>query len=255
MLDLRETTQAKYRCIVNGEQLEQTIAAAHEPFGTLFTVAALTGARISELCGLTWADVRVDNLGDAEIEFGWQVDRHGSRRPMETDGSARTVPIPRELALVLAGHRRGARYTAAEASCSRPAPAGRCNSATSRGLWAARSDVPSTQMEARRSRSSTKSTAKGNLSRSRAECSRRCTRSGTRSPRALLAGESVDEVAFLLGHGDGTVTRRCTSGRSQTCAADHAPVADDGGARRRPPSRARRPGPRGLTQAGPVSKG
>ncbi|MDQ2761756.1 MAG: hypothetical protein M3Y17_15355 [Actinomycetota bacterium] len=137
MLDLRETTQAKYRCIVNGEQLEQTIAAAHEPFGTLFTVAALTGARISELCGLTWADVRVDNLGDAEIEFGWQVDRHGSRRPMETDGSARTVPIPRELALVLAGHRRGARYTAAEASCSRPAPAGRCSSATSRGLWAA----------------------------------------------------------------------------------------------------------------------
>jgi integrase len=25
--------------------------------------------------------------------------------------------------------------------------------------------------------------------------------------RALLAGESVDEVAFLLGHRDGTVTR------------------------------------------------
>jgi integrase len=26
--------------------------------------------------------------------------------------------------------------------------------------------------------------------------------------RSLLAGESVDEVAFLLGHKDGTVTRQ-----------------------------------------------
>ncbi|MDP9344211.1 MAG: hypothetical protein M3P44_00530 [Actinomycetota bacterium] len=33
----------------------------------------------------------------------------------------------------------------------------------------------------------------------------RCKRT-TRS-RALLAGESVDEVAFLLGHSDGNVTR------------------------------------------------
>jgi integrase len=29
----------------------------------------------------------------------------------------------------------------------------------------------------------------------------------TLAPRALLAGESIDEVAFLLGHRDGTVTR------------------------------------------------
>ncbi len=55
-----------------------------------FTVAALTGARISELCGLTWADVRIDDIDDAEIEFGWQVDRHGNRGPTKTDGSART---------------------------------------------------------------------------------------------------------------------------------------------------------------------
>ncbi|MGH2894336.1 MAG: hypothetical protein ACRDPM_13895, partial [Solirubrobacteraceae bacterium] len=39
---------AKRRPIFIGEQLEQTIAAAHEPVRTLFTVAALTGARISE---------------------------------------------------------------------------------------------------------------------------------------------------------------------------------------------------------------
>jgi integrase len=72
---------AKRRPIFTGEQLEQTIAAAHEPFRTLFTVAALTGGRVSELCGLTWADVRIDDTQEAEIEFGWQVDRHGNRRP------------------------------------------------------------------------------------------------------------------------------------------------------------------------------
>jgi integrase len=83
-------SQAKRRPIFVGDELEQTIAAAHEPFRTLFAVAALTGARISELCGLTWADVRIDDLDEAEIEFGWQVDRHGNRGPTKTDGSART---------------------------------------------------------------------------------------------------------------------------------------------------------------------
>ena len=102
---------AKRRPIFIGEQLEQTIAAAHEPFRTLFAVAAVTGARISELCGLTWADVRIYDLDEAEVEFGWQVDRQGNRRPTKTDGSARTVPIPRELALVLR-HKLAARYCA-----------------------------------------------------------------------------------------------------------------------------------------------
>jgi integrase len=54
-----KVSQAKRRQIFTGDQIEQTIAAAHEPFRTLFAVAALTGARISELCGLTWADARV----------------------------------------------------------------------------------------------------------------------------------------------------------------------------------------------------
>lgn len=42
-------SQAKRRPIFGGEELEQTIATAQEPFRTLFTVAALTGARISEI--------------------------------------------------------------------------------------------------------------------------------------------------------------------------------------------------------------
>jgi integrase len=106
---------AKRRPIFTPEQIEQTLAAASEPYRTLFTVAALTGARVSELLGLTWADVRLDDLDDAEITFAWQVDRQGNRRPTKTDGSARNVPIPKELALVLARHKLALRDTQAEA--------------------------------------------------------------------------------------------------------------------------------------------
>jgi integrase len=87
-------SQSKRRRIFEGTELEQTITAADEPYRTLFTLAALTGARVSELLGLTWTEVRLDDLDDAEIEFAWQVDRRGKRGPTKTDGSARTVPIP-----------------------------------------------------------------------------------------------------------------------------------------------------------------
>jgi integrase len=98
-------SQRQRRRIFEGAELEQTIAAAREPWRTLFTVAALTGARVSELLALTWADIQLVDLDDAEIEFAWQVDRHGERVPTKTDGSARTVPIPRELAVLLAQHK------------------------------------------------------------------------------------------------------------------------------------------------------
>lgn len=103
-------SQSKRRRIFEGVELEQTIAASPEPHRTLFTLAALTGARVSELLGLTWADVRLDDVEDAEIEFAWQVDRRSKRRPTKTDGSARTVPITRELALILARHRLASRF-------------------------------------------------------------------------------------------------------------------------------------------------
>lgn len=103
-------SRGKRRRIFEAQELEQTIAAAHEPFRTLFTVAALTGARLSELLGLTWANLGIGDLDDAEIEFASQVDRHGHRRPIKTEGSARTVPIPRGLAVRLVRHRTAARH-------------------------------------------------------------------------------------------------------------------------------------------------
>ena len=199
---------AKRRPIFTGEQLEQTIAVAHEPFRTLFTVAALPGARISELCGLTWADVRLDQPEEAEIEFGWQVDRHGNRRPTKTDGSARTVPIPQELATVLTRHRDGAGETKADGF-----------------VFATGTGRPLQQRNVARALREAQKRAVDGDGRPAYPILHEQDDTGQPVPvprgvlpsmhsfrhtvasRALLAGESVDEVAFLLGHRDGTVTR------------------------------------------------
>lgn len=201
-------SRGQRRPIFTGEELEQTIAAAREPFRALFTVAALTGARISELCGLSWADVRIDDIDEAEIEFGWQVDRHGNRRPTKTDGSARTVPIPKELARVLARHKLAAR---------------RC--ASGDFVFAARTGRPLQQRNVSRALREAQTRAVDLNGTPTFPALHQTDANGQHVPvprgtlpsmhsfrhtvasRALLAGESVDEVAFLLGHRDGTVTR------------------------------------------------
>lgn len=203
-----KVSQTKRRPIFTGEQLERTIAAAHEPFRTLLTVAALTGARVSELCALTWADVRIDDPEDAEIEFGWQVDRHGNRGPTKTDGSARTVPVPRELALILGRHKLAARY------CERDSFV----FATGTGHPVQQRNVSRALREAQRrakdadgaptfpilheldERGEPVLVPRGTLPSMHSF-------RHTVASRALLAGESVDEIAFLLGHRDANVTR------------------------------------------------
>lgn len=199
---------AKRRPIFTPEQIEQTIGAAGKPFRTLFTVAALTGARMSELCGLTWADVRVDELDDAELTFGWQVDRKGKRRPTKTDGSARTVPIPSELARILDRHRLASSDTRPDAF-----------------VFATRSGRPLGQRNVARALRKAQSRATDAHGLPTFPILHEHCADGrpvkvppglvpsmhsfrhTVASRALLAGESVDEVAFLLGHRDATVTR------------------------------------------------
>jgi len=107
-------SQGVRRRMFEARELEQTVAAADGPYRTLFTLAALTGARLSELLALRWISVRVSDLDEGEIEFACQVDRHGNLRPTKTDGSARTIPIPRELALILIRHKEQSRHTRPE---------------------------------------------------------------------------------------------------------------------------------------------
>jgi hypothetical protein len=53
-------------------------------------------------------------IDDAELRLAWQVDRKGVRRPTKPDGSARTVPIPRELAVILVRHKLASRFAHAD---------------------------------------------------------------------------------------------------------------------------------------------
>jgi len=201
-------SHSQRRRVFEGDELGQTIAAADEPYRTLFTVAALTGARLSELLALRWLNVRIADVNDADVEFACQVDRHGNLAPTKTDGSARTVPIPRELALVLLRHQRQAKWTCPEDfvfSTRTGRPFGQRNIV--RALRAAQrlakdSDGGPTfpALHARDEDGKPIPVPHG------AVPSMHSFRH-TVASRALLAGESVDEIAFLLGHRDANVTR------------------------------------------------
>ena len=201
-------SQTKRRRIFEGAELEQTIVAAREPWRTLFTVAALTGARVSELLALTWADVSLDDLDEAQLDFAWQVDRHGVRQPMKTDGSARVVPIPRELAVILVRHKLASRF-------AQPADfvfATRAGGAlrqfnVGRALRTAQRDARNENREPTfRILHETEASGRP-LPVPRGAVPSMHSFRHTVASRALLAGESVDEIAFLLGHRDANVTR------------------------------------------------
>ena len=203
-----KVSQTPRRPIFHGEEIAQTIAAATEPWRTLFLTAALTGARVSELCGVTWVHVTLDDLDDAEMEFAIQVDRQGNPRPTKTDGSARTIPLPRDLAALLAKHKLGSRY-----------------SADSHYVFATGTGRPLSQRNVSRALRAAQRRAVTPDGLPTFPILHECDDRGrpvkvprgvlpsmhsyrhTYASRALLAGESVDEVAFLLGHRNANVTR------------------------------------------------
>jgi integrase len=199
---------AKPRRIFEGEEVEQTIAAADEPWRTMFIVIALTGARISEVCGLTWAHVGLNDPEDAEVEFAKQVDRNGNPVPTKTHDSARTVPIPQALALVLARHKLASRH-------SQPAD---YVFATVTGRPVSQRNVTRALRAAQRRAADDHGRPTFPILHERDERGRRMpvprgalpslhSFRHTFASRGLLAGESVDEIAFLLGHRDANVTR------------------------------------------------
>jgi integrase len=200
--------QTAKRRLFEKDELEQTIAAASEPYGTLFTLAALTGARVSELLGLRWANVRISDPEDAEVEFTCQVDRHGNVRPTKTDGSVRTVPIPGELAAILTRHTERSRFTGPQdfvfVTCT-GRPLGQRNVARALRNAQMKAADPHGRptfpaLHERDELGEPVSVPHGALPSMHSF-------RHTVASRALLAGESVDEVAFLLGHRDANVTR------------------------------------------------
>lgn len=200
--------QSAKRRLFEGGELERTIVAAGEPYATLFTLAALTGARVSELLALRWANVCISDLEEAEVEFACQVDRHGNVQPTKTDGSVRTLPIPAELAAILSRYNARASYTNPQdfvfSTCT-GRPLGQRNVA--RALRQAQQKAVDGDgrltfpiLHERNELGEPVPVPHGALPSMHSF-------RHTVASRALLAGESVDEVAFLLGHRDANVTR------------------------------------------------
>lgn len=201
-------SQARRRRVYEGGELEQTIAAADEPYRTLFTIAALTGARLSELLAITWANVRIDHVDDAEIEFAQQVDRHGNPGPTKTDSSARTVPIPQELAWILAEHKCRSMFLAQQdfVFVTRSGrPFGQRNIA--RALRAAQFKATDRDGQPTFPALHAADEHGRPVTRPHGAVPSMHSFRHTVASRALLAGESVDEIAFLLGQRDANVTR------------------------------------------------
>lgn len=93
------------RRIFHGDELVQVIAASTEPWTTLFRLASVVGARESELLGLAWADLDLDDVGAASVRFTHQLDRAGRRVALKTEESKATLPLPRSGAAMMLEHK------------------------------------------------------------------------------------------------------------------------------------------------------
>jgi integrase len=101
----RPATGSPERRVYEGDELAETIAASEEPWTTLFRLAAVVGARESELLAIRWENLALDRLDAATIAFTHQVDRRGIRVALKTDESRATLPIPRATAMMLLEHK------------------------------------------------------------------------------------------------------------------------------------------------------
>ena len=81
--------------ILSRDEVGRLLAATTDTYRLMFELAAETGARQSEVLGLTWGD---GDTGEGTIRFTAQLDRDGRRVPLKTARSRRSVEITGELA-------------------------------------------------------------------------------------------------------------------------------------------------------------
>jgi integrase len=203
-----KTATAPRRRIYRGQELEQTLAAAREPFRTLFAFAAVTGARLSECLGLVWADLDLADPDEATAMFAMQVDRQGRRQPLKTEAAERTIELPRALAQLLIAHKLRTLDT-------RP----------SAFVFASRSGRALMQRNVARALRNAQTKATDQRGRPTFPILHETDERGrplpapagtvpsfhsfrhTAASRAIAAGESAEEVSWQLGHGNSNVTR------------------------------------------------
>lgn len=110
--DERPRPPRRRQRVLGQAEIERLLGACTAGDRLLIATAIYTGLRISELLGLTWHDV--DLVGGA-IHVRAQLSRaHRGEPPRrvatKTPASVRDVPLVRQLAQLLAAHRRNARF-------------------------------------------------------------------------------------------------------------------------------------------------
>jgi integrase len=108
LLERRErpkVDQSPERRISEDDELAQVMAAATEPWRTLFRLADIEASRESELLGLWWEDLVLGDITKATITFNFQVSRKGVRIKLKTNESQETLPLPRAAAIMLLEHK------------------------------------------------------------------------------------------------------------------------------------------------------
>lgn len=211
--ELPKVSEKAPRRMFSGAELEATLRAAVGQNRVIFATGGTAGSRISETLGLIEEDLDLADLDQASITFTHQVNRKGRRVPLKTKASTRTVEIPRQLAVMLAAHlaatsdRRGLNGEPRYVFCT----------ATGRPL--------SQRNVARELRATMKAARLENgelafpiLSAVDEEGKPVPVERGdvpsfhsfrhTAASEAIHAGDDAEEVSWLLGHKDSTVTRR-----------------------------------------------
>lgn len=90
--------------ILEPQEIQSLLVELPEPCKTMVLVAALTGLRISEILGLQWQDVDLEN-GILQLRRG-VVNQKVT--PLKTAGSKRPLPLPAELVSVLSKWKKDA---------------------------------------------------------------------------------------------------------------------------------------------------
>lgn len=96
--------------VLDMDELVRLVASTDTRYRLLVRFASETGARLSEVLGLAWADLALDPVAPCAT-FALQLSRAGERVPLKTATSRRTVEITPALARELREHKAASSYS------------------------------------------------------------------------------------------------------------------------------------------------
>ncbi len=194
-------------------ELAANLRAAVGQNRVVFATAGTVGSRMSETLGLDEDNLDLGDLDEASITFTHQVDRKGNRVPLKTEAAERTVEIPRQLAGMLAEHllatadRRGRNGEPRYVFCTQSGrPLNQRN--VSRELRATMKDARLDNGELAFPILSETDDQGRPVKLERGDVPSFHSFRHSAASEAFDAGDDAEEISWLLGHKDSTVTRR-----------------------------------------------